>query len=388
MSDISDSDNSTISNGDDSITATALTADTAIATAKDEKQKEALRKEKKEKKIKCVVWDLDNTLWKGTLLEDPNVILTPEVKHVMDTLDKRGILQSIASKNEHELAMTKLEELGIADYFLYPQINWGPKSASVDRIAKDINIGIDTLAFIDDQSFEREEVNFAQPQVMCIDALDVTKMLEFPEFNPKFITEDSGKRRKMYQADIARKNIEEHFEGPQDSFLATLEMVLIIGTPKEEDLKRAEELTQRTNQLNTTGYTYSYEELDFFRHSDNHKLIMAGLDDKYGTYGKIGLVLIECTEDTWLVKLFLMSCRVMTRGVGTILINYLRNEARKNGVKLVAEIIQNDRNRMMYMTYKFNHFVEREEKDGVIIFENDLSHEQAYPEYMTIKIED
>ncbi|SLM33107.1 FkbH like protein [Desulfamplus magnetovallimortis] len=379
---------SSVHNGDASITATAITGETAIATAKDEKQKEAIIKEHKERKIKCVVWDLDNTLWNGTLLEDNNVTLRPEVKDAMAILDKRGILQSIASKNEHELAMEKLKELGIDEYFLYPQINWGPKSASIDRIAKDINIGIDTLAFVDDQSFEREEVAFALPSVICIDALEVDKMLKLPEFNPKFITEDSGKRRKMYLADIARKQVEEHFEGPQDAFLSTLEMVLTIGTPREEDLKRAEELTQRTNQLNTTGYTYSHEELDFFRHSDKHRLIMAGLDDKYGTYGKIGLVLIECTEDTWLIKLLLMSCRVMTRGVGTVLINYVRNEARKNGVKLVAEMIKNDRNRMMYMTYKFNHFKEVDEKDDLIIFENDLTHEQAYPDYLTLKFED
>ncbi len=351
-------------------------------------QEEAINKERADRKIKCVVWDLDNTLWNGTLLEDSNVVLRPEVREAMQVLDKRGILQSIASKNEHAMAMAKLEELKISEYFLYPQINWGPKSGSIQRIAKDINIGIDTLAFLDDQAFEREEVSFTLPEVLCIDALEINEMLERQEFKPKFITDDSGKRRKMYMADITRNNIEEHFEGPQDAFLSTLEMVLSIGPAREEDLKRAEELTLRTNQLNTTGYTYSHEELNFFRHSDNHRLIIAGLDDKYGTYGKIGLLLIETTEDTWIIKLLLMSCRVMTRGVGTVLINYIRNEARKHGVRLMAEMISNDRNRMMYMTYKFNHFNESEERDGLMILENDLTRHQAYPEYLTLKIDD
>lgn len=350
-------------------------------------QEQAIRKERSERKIKCVVWDLDNTLWEGTLLEDPKVELRDGIREIMKGLDKRGILQSIASKNEHSLAMRRLEELGVEEYFLYPQIHWGPKSGSIERIRQDINIGIDTFAFVDDQTFEREEVSFAHPKVLCIDAAEINQMLERPELIPKFITEDSSKRRQMYLADMARKKVEEHFEGPQEDFLSTLEMVLTIGTPRAEDLKRAEELTMRTNQLNTTGYTYSHDELDFFRHSDSHRLMIAGLDDRYGSYGKIGLVLIECDKERWMIKLLLMSCRVMTRGVGAVIINHIRNEARNSGVRLLAEMIPNDRNRMMYMTYKFNHFQESyTQDDGMIVFENDLSKVQPFPNYLTVKI--
>ncbi len=359
-----------------------------MSSTSQEEQKKAISRERSERKIKCVVWDLDNTLWKGTLLEDPKVELYDGIREIMQALDKRGILQSIASKNDYNLAMKRLSELGVSDYFLYPQIHWGPKSDSINRIRQDLNIGIDTFAFIDDQTFEREEVAFAHPEVVCIDVAKIDAMLDMPEFNPRFITEDSAKRRQMYLADIARKNVEEHFEGPQEDFLATLEMVLTIGTPKSEDLKRAEELTMRTNQLNTTGYTYSHDELDFFRHSEQHNLLIAGLDDKYGSYGKIGLVLIECGKESWMIKLLLMSCRVMTRGVGAVLINHIRNEARANGVRLFAEMIPNDRNRMMYMTYKFNHFHEHKTReDGLVVFENDLSRVQSFPNYLTVKIE-
>ncbi|MBF0468715.1 MAG: HAD-IIIC family phosphatase [Desulfamplus sp.] len=352
-----------------------------------EEQKKAISNERSERKIKCVVWDLDNTLWEGTLLEDPHVELKSGIREIMQELDKRGILQSIASKNEHALAMSRIKELGIEEYFLYPQIHWGPKSDSIGRIRQDLNIGINTFAFVDDQIFELQEVSFAHPEVLCIDAAQICEMLDMPELTPKYITEDSSKRRQMYLADMARKKVEEHFEGPQEDFLATLDMVLTIGTPREEDLKRAEELTLRTNQLNTTGYTYSYDELDFFRHSDRHRLMIAGLDDKYGGYGKIGLVLIECEKESWMLKLFLMSCRVMTRGVGTVMINHIRNEARKNGVRLFAEMIPNDRNRMMYMTYKFNHFNESHKRDdGLVVFENDLSKVQEFPGYLTVKI--
>lgn len=350
-------------------------------------QAEALCEEKKKRSIKCVVWDLDNTVWAGTLLEGGVSGLRPGVVEAMRALDQRGILQSVASKNDHAAAMAQLDAYGIAEYFLYPQIHWGAKSESLARIAKDLNIGIDTFAFIDDQPFERDEVAFAQPAVLCIDAEEIAAMLDRPEFNPRFVTEDSARRRAMYQADIVRKQVEEHFEGPQDAFLASLEMRLVIAPAREEDLKRAEELTLRTNQLNTTGYTYSYDELDFFRSSPDHLLLIAGLDDKHGPYGKIGLVLIERQDGAWMVKLLLMSCRVMARGVGTVLINHIRNEARRHGVRLLAEMLPNERNRMMYMTYKFNHFRELEKRDdGLVIFENDLSTVHAFPTYMNIEI--
>jgi len=337
-------------------------------------------------KIKCVVWDLDNTLWQGTLLEGDTVTLSPNVVEIIQTLDQRGILQSIASKNEYHTAMAKLTEFNLQDYFLYPQINWNSKAHSIETIAKSINIGIDTLAFIDDQPFEREEVNFSLPEVYCIDATDLPNLLNLSELNPHFITEDSKYRRQMYLSDIKRNQLEEEFSGPKESFLASLQMIFTIAPAKENDLQRAEELTVRTNQLNTTGYTYSYEELKSFINSDNYLLLITSLEDKYGTYGKIGLTLIERQPTVWTIKLLLMSCRVMSRGVGTILINHLRNEARHHQVKLCAELIQNDRNRMMYMTYKFAHFQEISNDGHLILFENDLSAIQQFPEFVKVNI--
>ncbi|WDE02528.1 HAD-IIIC family phosphatase [Thalassomonas actiniarum] len=349
-------------------------------------QASALEEEQRQRMVKCVVWDLDNTLWDGTLLEGGIKGLRPGVLTLIKTLDQRGILQSIASKNEHRLALEQLQSLGIAEYFLCPQINWGAKSASIGRIAKTLNIGLDTFAFIDDQAFEREEVAFALPQVLCVDANELDSLAARAEFIPRFITQDSARRRQMYMADIKRNAVEEHFEGAQDSFLASLKMKLRISHACEADLKRAEELTLRTNQLNTTGYTYSYDELNAFRQSECHHLLVASLEDKYGTYGKIGLVLIALEQDVWVIKLLLMSCRVMTRGVGTVLINHLRNQAREQGVRLLAEMLPNDRNRMMYMTYKFNHFSELEKQGRLVIFENDLSITHDFPAYLIPEI--
>ncbi len=338
------------------------------------------------KTVKCLVWDLDNTLWQGILLENDDVKPFPEAVATIKTLDERGIIHSIASRNDHDAAIAKLKEFGLHEYFLYPQIGWDAKSASVKAIAADLNIGIDTLAFIDDQPFERAEVAFALPEVLCLDATDAGALTGRAEFTPEFVTDDSRKRRLMYQADQERKVAEADFSGVQEAFLESLQMHFTIMAATEDDLQRAEELTLRTNQLNTTGYTYSYQELDNFRKSDRHLLLASTLADRYGPYGTTGLALVEKSDETWVVKLLLMSCRVMSRGVGAIMINHIKRLADAAGVRLLAEFVQTGRNRMMYVSYKFNRFSEVERRDDFVVFEADLANIPADPPYVTVTV--
>lgn len=339
------------------------------------------------KEVKCVVWDLDNTIWTGILIESDNIKLKPKILHIIKTLDSRGILQSIASKNNYDDAIRKLKEFGIEHYFLYPEINWNPKSASIAKIQKNLNIGIDTFLFIDDQPFERDETAAVHSAVECMDAADYIDMLSHPRLNPRFITADSKKRRQMYMDDIQRKEEEENYQDTPIKFLSSLKMKFIISPAKEQDLMRAEELTERTHQLNATGVTYGYDELNEIRKSDKYKLLICELIDKYGSYGKIGLALIEINETYWHLKLLLMSCRVMSRGVGTILLSYIMNEAKKAGKKLLADFRKTNRNKQMYITYKFANFKEKSsDKNGNILFENDLSFIHPFPLYIDIQI--
>ncbi|MHC5747094.1 MAG: HAD-IIIC family phosphatase [Nostoc sp.] len=350
-------------------------------------QEENVNSKQKDKKIiKCVVWDLDNTIWHGILLEDEKVSLRENIVNLIHTLDNRGILQSIASKNEYTTAIAKLEELGLKEYFLYPQIHWNSKADSLREIANLLNISLDAIAFIDDQLFELEEVKFTLPEILCINADEIGNILAMPVMNPRFITEDSRIRRLMYISDIERQNVEKEFVGTTEEFLATLQMNFTISSAKEEDLQRAEELTLRTNQLNTTGYTYSYDELNHFRQSENYKLLIASLEDKYGSYGKIGLVLIECQREIWTIKLLLMSCRVISRGVGTIMLNHIMSLAQSNHVRLLAEFAPNNRNRMMYISYKFSGFKEIDTQSNLVTFENDLTRIQSVPDYVKFQV--
>lgn len=333
---------------------------------------------------KCVVWDLDNTVWSGILSEDTSVSIRPGIEEIMAELDRRGILQSVASKNDHDQAMTKLQQLGLADYFLYPHIHWGAKSNSIENIAKQLNIGLDAMVFIDDQPYERDEIQHRFPEVLCIDAAAIDELLDLPAVRPRFITNESALRRKMYLSDISRKRAEESFAGPEADFLASLDMHLTIAPADEQDLARAEELTVRTNQLNATGITFSYDQLDEYRQSPDHLLLIASLEDRYGAYGKIGLALIDCAADVWNIQLLLMSCRVMSRGVGTALIGDILRRARGAGVRLRADFIDNDRNRMMYVTYKFAGFREIARDGARAVLEHSLDEILPLPPYMTL----
>lgn len=342
----------------------------------------------KKRMIKCVVWDLDDTLWEGTMIEGDELTVRSEVKRVIETLDQRGILQSLASKNDHEQAVDFIEKFGLKSYFLFPQINWSAKSGSIKRIAEQLNIGLDSIAFIDDQEFEREEVKRSLPEVMCLPADCISSVITMPEFIPEKITDEAKNRRAMYLAEQTRKEVEQNFSGAPEEFLAHLGMKVSIYRARETDLERSEELVRRTNQFNTTGYSYSLDELNYFRTSSNHRLYVVDLEDRFGSYGVVGLGLLECYDNVWRIKLLLMSCRVVSRGIGTVFLNYIMCLAKDSNKRLLAEILPNDRNRLMRVSYGFSGFREVYREGDVFVLENDLSRMQEFPWYLEMTMED
>ncbi|MFF4364444.1 HAD-IIIC family phosphatase [Streptomyces sp. NPDC001604] len=308
--------------------------------------------------VKCLVWDLDNTLWQGTLLEDPEVELFEQTRDVIAALDSRGILQSISSKNDHDLAWERLEKLGLTEYFLHPQINWGRKSDSVVEIAKQLNFALGAVAFIDDQPAERAEVQFRAPEVRCYTAEQLTELLELPEFSPAVVTEDARRRREMYQAGFRRDAEKESFNGPDEEFLRSLDLVMTVKRADGEDLSRVEELTLRTSQMNATGVHYSDETLRGLLTDPQHEVLTVSLTDRFGPHGAVGVILLEYGEAVWRLKLLATSCRVVTFGAGAVLLNWLVGQAARNGVHLAADFRRTNRNRMMDIAYRFAGFTE------------------------------
>ncbi|MCS7483518.1 HAD-IIIC family phosphatase [Umezawaea endophytica] len=306
--------------------------------------------------VKCLVWDLDNTLWRGTLAEGDDVVVPEEVRRVVAELDARGVLQSVASKNDHDLAWARLEQVGLAEYFVLPHIGWGPKSASVRAIAERLNFAESTIAFVDDQPTERAEVAFHLPEVRCYPAERAADLVGLAEFSPPVVTEDSARRRRMYQAGFRRDAEREGFTGPDEDFLRTLDLRMTVVRATERELARAAELTLRTSQMNATGVPYDDDALRGLMSDPEHEVLVVGMSDRFGPHGAVGIVLLRRGSDVWHLKLLATSCRVVAFGAGSTLLNWIVDRAARAGVHLAADFRPTDRNRMMDIAYRFAGF--------------------------------
>jgi methoxymalonate biosynthesis protein len=306
--------------------------------------------------VKCLVWDLDNTLWQGTLLEDGDVQLFAGIRDVITTLDSRGIMQSVSSKNDFDLAWARLEQLGVAEYFVHPQIGWGRKSDSVRQIAEKLAFAPKTIAFIDDQPAERAEVTFGVPEVRCYTAEQALSLPDLPEFSPEVVTVDARRRRQMYQASFRRDAERESFNGPDEEFLRSLELVMTIKRADEDDLSRVEELTLRTSQMNATGVHYSDQTLRGLLADLDHEVLTVNMADRFGPHGAVGVMLLGYHPAVWQLKLLATSCRVVSFGAGAVILNWLIDQAARADAHLAADFRSTDRNRMMDIAYRFAGF--------------------------------
>ncbi len=261
------------------------------------------------RQIKCVVWDLDNTLWNGTLAEGDDVVPRPEVVSLLKRLDQRGILLSIASKNEYAAAFRKLQDCGISEYFVSPQINWLPKSQNIRAIAERLNIGLDTFAFVDDSPFELAEVARALPGVVCVNAAESATLGSDPRFRGG-TSADARRRRQFYQEAETRDQAREEFGSDYLGFLAACEITLEIAPYAPEESSRVSELVQRTNQLNLSGRKYTRGELETVLSSAPIEKLVLRSSDRFGSYGTVGFALIEQVAGTIRVLDFMLSCRV------------------------------------------------------------------------------
>jgi len=278
--------------------------------------------EKPADKVKCLVWDLDNTLWDGTLIEteDPHALcLKAGVLETLEAMDQRGILHAIASKNDHDTAMEVLEHLGIAEYFLSPQIHWKAKSSSVEQIAKILNIGIDSLAFIDDSAFERQQVASVWPQVRTYDATETNQLLARPEFDVP-ITAESKMRRSMYRAEEKRNTLMASEQTDLVDFIRKCHMKMHLFVPQTgEEKLRCYELLVRTNQLNMSGKKYKPDEFAEVLSRPDHTNFAFSCADDFGEYGIVGFGQYRIEGSTLVFSEFAMSCRVAGKYVESAL---------------------------------------------------------------------
>lgn len=306
---------------------------------------------------KCLVWDLDNTLWEGVLLEG-SVRLRQEAVDTISELDRRGILHSIASRGDEDLAMAALRESAIDRLFVVPQINWLAKSRNILTISNRLQIALDAMAFIDDDPFEREQVAYMLPSVMTIPSDQARELPDHPVFSPADITREAGQRRHFYQAEIQRDLAARDF-ATREEFLLSCRMQLTVRPMNGDDIPRVLELMTRTHQLNTTGLVWDRPRLSeaLGGRPDGMKVFVAELRDRFGWYGIIAAAIAETGKTFWRLKYLAVSCRVMGRGIERALLASLVRAALDRGyANPEAEFRDTGRNRMMRALYQMMGF--------------------------------
>ncbi|MBV8681252.1 MAG: HAD-IIIC family phosphatase [Caulobacteraceae bacterium] len=283
------------------------------------------------KKVKCVVWDLDNTLWRGTLIEDglEKLELNPVAVAAIKALDSRGILHSIASKNNADDAMAALAHFGLDEYFLAPQIAWRPKSEAIDRIAARLNIHKNSFLFIDDQPFERAEVQSVHEDVRVVSDDVIGDLLGLPELDAP-VTDEARNRRSMYKVEEVRESALEQSGGDFIEFLKSCQLVLTIDKITDANIARVFELSQRTNQLNYAGRSSSREDVEALASGKAEDVgLVLSCSDRFGDYGVIGFAVVN--PKTFHVGNFFMSCRVQHKKVDHAFFGWLIEQAARSG---------------------------------------------------------
>lgn len=295
---------------------------------------------------KLVVFDLDNTLWDGVLLEG-EVVLRQGIAELFRELDERGVLLSVASKNAPDDALAKLAALGLDQFLLFPQVGWLPKSRSLQAIVDTINIGIDSVIFVDDNPFERAEVAAAHPQVEVLDDLALPGLARHPRLQGAK-TEESRQRRRMYQETVQRSAAASGFGGDYLAFLKSSELVVTIRPDSPADHERIAELVQRTNQLNFSGRKYDRAAIAAALADDRIHLVIE-CADRFGSYGTVGFCMARITGDSAAPELiiddFMLSCRVQGKFIEKALLHHLTSSMEPPPAAIVVNFHKTERNR-------------------------------------------
>jgi len=282
--------------------------------------------------VKCVVWDLDNTLLRGVYLESrPGPPpLDPAMASLLSVLGERGILHAIASRNPPEAARYAAEATGCA--FVAAECGWGRKSEALARIAAGLDIGVDALAFVDDDPYERAEVGAALPGVRVLSPEDVAEAVDWPEFSPAEVTAEARRRAGLYQQRQRRMAAERSFGGSREEFLRACGTEVTIAAATAGDVPRLHELSERTSQFNSAGQALSSASLEEAIRSRAQDVMTVRLQDRFADDGLVGGCVVDRRQaGVWTVPLLMMSCRAIGRGVIDSLLGWLTRAAARGG---------------------------------------------------------
>jgi len=306
---------------------------------------------------------------------------------VLEKLKTSGIISSISSKNDYEIAINKLKDFGIYDYFIYPQISWADKSISVKKILNDLHLRPQNILFVDDSTFERDAINSVFPDILLNDASDIMSLLSLNEIKSGFDSKEAKQRIDFYRLEEKRIKENESYHGNNEEFLMQCHIKMSINVATESDINRIEELVDRTNQLNSTGVRYSKIQIIDMLNNPSYMVYVATVWDKYGSYGQSGIVIAKLQNEIFEIDLLIISCRLMGKGIAQAILAYCVKYASQHNYKQLQFLFKrNEFNRQMLLLYTMNGFKKVNRYDETDIYNIDLQHcTIEFPEWIELR---
>jgi len=313
---------------------------------------------------KCIVLDLDNTLWGGVVGEDgfdgielgqtSNGKAFVEFQKQLLSLWQQGIILAINSKNNFDDAMKVIRNhpdmILREKHFASIKINWDDKAQNLKQIADEINIGLNSIVFFDDDKLNQERIKQEFPEVLTIeipnDPSQYSSILtNLNDFHVLQKTEEDTKRGEMYAQQRQRKQFENTVSN-LDQFLKQLDIKVKIKKSNEFLIPRISQLTLKTNQFNLTTRRYQEEEISEFSKDENFEVGCVQVLDKFGDNGITGAYIVKKNGTSWMLDTFLLSCRIIGRGVEDAMLSQILKDAKNNGVEeFKAEFIHTSKNK-------------------------------------------
>jgi len=308
----------------------------------------------KGKNKKCLVLDCDNTLWGGIIGEDglsgiqlsksyPGSMFYEFQQEILN-LYHRGIILALCSKNNKEDVWNVFKEhpdmVLREKHIATAQINWGNKAANLRRIAQELNIGLNSIVFCDDSSFEVELVRRELPEVEVIHLPKEARprlsvlLAECGLFDTLTLSAEDKQRGEMYKSEAVRKKIQADATD-MEGYYQTLEMEVIISLADDFSIPRIAQQTQKTNQFNLTTYRYSDEDIIRYVTADDSDVLYLKLSDRFGDSGIVGSCILKYKEDKAIIDTLLLSCRVLGRRVEDVFLWAILERAKSRGVEKV-----------------------------------------------------
>ncbi|NOS86903.1 MAG: HAD-IIIC family phosphatase [Ignavibacteria bacterium] len=348
---------------------------------------------------KCLILDLDNTLWGGIIGDDgvENIQIGElgigkaftQLQHWVKQLKQRGIILAVSSKNDHEIAKGAFDNhpdmvLKYEDFAVF-KANWNNKAENIKLIQEFLNIGFDSMVFLDDNPFERNLVRSFLPEVTIPELPEdpaeyLVYLSKLNLFETSSYSEEDSGRSDQYRVEFQRSQVKETFTN-EDDYLQSLEMVSECKPFDDYSVPRVSQLTQRSNQFNLRTQRYSENDIKKIADSQDYFTLSFTLEDKFGHYGLISLIILKKQKDSLFIDTWIMSCRVLKRTMENFVLNSIVEMAKNNGFKkLVGEFIPTAKNKMVkdhYTNFGFS------ESEG--LFELDVENYTTLKTFITIK---